>query len=149
MIALICFHTEEWIRSQIQSIHTRIEQILNVSDVLEWGEGGLFGMAIHPDYSFAPYLFLVYNYGSFNDYKEKVVRYRFENDTLLDPVVILDNIRTSSIHNGSRLLIAKDTKLLITTGEAGSQLLSQDTNSLNGKLLRINLDVSIPNDNPF
>lgn len=126
-----------------------LKQILNVSAILEWGEGGLLGMAIHPDYPFAPYLYLVYNYRSFNDYKEKVVRYRFENDTLFDPVVILDNIRASSIHNGSRLLITKDNKLLITTGDAGIQLLSQDTDSLNGKLLRINLDGSIPNDNPF
>lgn len=126
-----------------------MKQILKVSDVLEWGEGGLLGMAIHPDYPISPYLYLVYNYGSVNDYKEKVVRYRFENDTLLDPVIILDCIQASSIHNGSRLLISKDRKLLITTGDASIQLLSQDTNSLNGKLLRINLDGSIPIDNPF
>lgn len=126
-----------------------LKQILKVPDALEWGEGGLLGMVIHPDYPSTPYLYLVYNYGNFNNYKEKVVRYRIANDTLLEPVIILDNIQASSIHNGSRLLITKDNKLLITTGDAGIQLLSQDTNSLNGKLLRLNLDGSIPSDNPF
>ncbi|MGQ9818560.1 MAG: PQQ-dependent sugar dehydrogenase [Candidatus Kapaibacteriales bacterium] len=69
-----------------------MKQLLKVADILEWGEGGLLGMAIHPDYPITPHLYLIYNYSSFNDYKGKVVRFRFENDTLLEPVNVLDNI---------------------------------------------------------
>lgn len=123
--------------------------ILKVPDVLEWGEGGLLGMAIHPEFPSVPHIFIVYNYGNYNSYKEKVVRYRFENDSLIEPVVILDNIKASSIHNGARLWITNDKKLLITTGDASNQSLSQDTLALNGKLLRVNLDGSVPEDNPF
>jgi len=42
-----------------------------------------------------------------------------------------------------------DKTLLMTTGEAGNTFLSQNMNSLNGKILRLNTDGSIPSDNPF
>lgn len=45
--------------------------------------------------------------------------------------------------------IGPDRKLYITTGDATAPELSQDKRSLNGKILRMNLDGSIPEDNPF
>ncbi len=60
----------------------------------------------------------------------------------------MDNIDASGIHNGCRLVI-KDDKLYITTGDAANQPSAQNTSSLNGKVLRINLDGSIPSDNPI
>jgi glucose/arabinose dehydrogenase len=62
---------------------------------------------------------------------------------------LVDNINASGIHNGCRLLITPDLKLFITTGDASNQSLPQNKNALNGKILRINLDGSIPSDNPF
>ena len=54
------------------------------------------------------------------------------------------------IHNGSRLLIGSDMKLYATTGDANLRFeLPQNPSSLNGKVLRINLDGSIPADNPY
>ncbi len=62
---------------------------------------------------------------------------------------ILEQINTMpSIHNGSRLVITPDLKLFITTGDAANQTLPQNTSSLNGKILRLNLDGTIPADNP-
>jgi glucose/arabinose dehydrogenase len=46
------------------------------------------------------------------------------------------------------LLITPDLKLFITTGDAANQSLPQNTNAVNGKILRLNLDGSIPADNP-
>ncbi len=46
-------------------------------------------------------------------------------------------------------MIGSDRKLYVTTGDANNTNTAPDTNSLNGKLLRINLDGSIPEDNPF
>lgn len=78
---------------------------------------------------------MVYNYGDYKNYQEKIVRYKYKDDTLIEPFVILDNILASSIHNGSRLLVTKENLLLMTTGDSNQQLLAQDTFSLNGKLL--------------
>jgi glucose/arabinose dehydrogenase len=93
-------------------------------------------------------VYVSYNYSSSGSYKEKIVQFTYNGTTLTNAKILLDNIAAANIHNGSRLLIAGD-KLFITTGDAASQPSAQNTSSLNGKVLRINLDGSIPADNPI
>jgi len=123
--------------------------LLNISDVVSNGEGGLLGMALNPQFATNPWVFVVYNYNSGSGYKEKVVRYNYSGGTLNTPLTLLDMIPASSIHNGSRLLVTSDQKLLITTGDASAAANAQNTASVSGKILRINLDGTIPADNPF
>lgn len=122
--------------------------LTTISDVDSRGEGGLLGMVLHPQFPTQPYVYVVYNYNSASAYKEKVVRYTYSNDNLSSAMVLLDEIPGSRNHNGSRLVISPDDKLLITTGDAEVPNSAQDKNSLSGKILRINLDGSIPSDNP-
>ncbi len=112
------------------------------------GEGGMLGMALDPDFANDPYVYIAYEYEETGDYKERVVKYTYANNTLVAPQVLLDGIRGASIHNGCRLLIVGD-KLFISTGDAANTALAQNTGALNGKILRINLDGSIPADNPI
>jgi glucose/arabinose dehydrogenase len=127
--------------------HTGAVQVVHmVADVQANGEGGLLGMALHPSFSANPFVYVSYNYNN-NGYKEKVVRFTYNGGTLAAPLVLIDNIAAASIHNGSRLLIVGD-KLFITTGDAADQPSAQNSTSRNGKILRINLDGSIPADNP-
>jgi glucose/arabinose dehydrogenase len=119
-----------------------------IADVVERGEGGLLGLVHHPDFQSNGLLYVVYNYEKSGTYTEKVVRLTFSNNSLNSPQVILDNIPAASIHNGARLLITADNKLLITTGDAANTTTPQNRSSLAGKILRINLDGSIPTDNP-
>jgi aldose sugar dehydrogenase len=119
-----------------------------ITEVVANGEGGLLGMALHPNFATTPHVFVAYNYTNAGNYREKIVRFTFSSGTLTSPVTILDNIIAASIHNGCRLLITPDLKLFITTGDANNTALSQTASSPNGKILRINLDGSIPADNP-
>jgi aldose sugar dehydrogenase len=119
-----------------------------IPDVVSFGEGGLLGMVQHPDFSTNGFLYVVYNYRKNGVYIQKVVRYVYQTNSLINPIVLVDNIPAANIHNGSRLFIAND-KLFISTGDAAIPSLAQDTASLSGKILRINLDGSIPADNPF
>ncbi|EDM34462.1 glucose/sorbosone dehydrogenase [Pedobacter sp. BAL39] len=119
-----------------------------VSDVVSNGEGGLLGMALHPNFTANPYVYVVYNYNSSGNYREKVVRFSYANNALSNPQILLQQIPAANIHNGSRLLITSDQKLLISTGDANVAENAQNKNSLSGKILRINLDGSIPADNP-
>jgi glucose/arabinose dehydrogenase len=105
-------------------------------------------MVLHPSFSANPYLYVVYDYDKAGSYREKIVRYTYNGGSLTSPLIILDNIEASSIHNGSRLAISPDLKLFITTGDASNTSLSQTSNSVNGKILRLNLDGTIPADNP-
>ena len=62
---------------------------------------------------------------------------------------VLLSLPAAGIHNGSRLLVLPDNTLLMSTGDKGDGgSSSQNFNSLNGKILRLNLDGSIPADNP-
>lgn len=122
-----------------------ITPVLTISEVRVNGEGGLLGMALHPDFATNPFVYVAYNYGT--TYKAKVVRYTYAGGTLGSPLILLDQIPAASIHNGSRLLIS-DNKLFITTGDAADTNTPQNLNSIAGKVLRINLDGTIPADNP-
>jgi aldose sugar dehydrogenase len=110
----------------------------------------LLGMVQHPDFLTNGLFYVVYNYTKNGTYTEKVVQFTFSNNAVANPVIILDNIPAASIHNGSRMLITAEAapKLFITTGDANNTGLPQNTGSLSGKVLRLNLDGSIPADNP-
>ena len=135
--------------SRVNPVTGSVTSILKVPDVKARGEGGLLGMALHPDFKTVPQVFIVYNYSDRNSYREKVVRYNYANGQLVSPTTILDNIDAAGIHNGSRLLFSPDKKLFITTGDASNQSSSQELNNLNGKILRIHPDGTIPSDNPY
>ncbi len=111
-------------------------------------EGGMLGMALHPQFATDPYVFIAYEYETGGDYKERVVKYTYTGGVLTNPQILIDDIEGANIHNGCRLAIWGD-QLYITTGDAGNTALAQNIASLNGKVLRINLDGSIPADNPF
>lgn len=132
--------------SRLNPNNGEILPLLTIAEVRTNGEGGLLGMVLHPEFTANPYVYVAYDYGT--TYKAKIVRYTYANGILSSPQVLLDQIPAASIHNGCRLLITGG-KLFITTGDAADTTTPQNTNSLSGKILRINLDGSIPSDNPF
>ncbi len=113
------------------------------------GEGGLLGVALDPNFEENHYIYLYYSYNDFLSTFNKVVRYTEDNNQLNDEKILVDKIPGAAIHDGGRLKFGPDGKLYITTGDAANAGLSQDLNSLAGKILRINSDGSIPDDNPF
>jgi glucose/arabinose dehydrogenase len=123
--------------------------LLTVNEVESNGEGGMLGMVLHPDFNATPYVFVAYNYDNAGNYREKIVRYTYNGTTLTSPFILLDNISASSIHNGCRMVITPDLKLFISTGDASTQSNAQNLSSVNGKILRLNLDGSVPSDNPI
>ena len=124
--------------------------ILNISDlVYQSGESGLLGMVLHPDFENNPYVYMAYTYSPSGQIIEKVVRYTYENGKLQNELVLIDNIQGNTTHDGCRMLILPDETLLFTTGDAQFQDAPQNLNHLSGKTIRINLDGSIPDDNPF
>ena len=123
-----------------------------VIDVNPWsgGEPGLLGMAFHPDWENTPKVYLVYTTGTnWNNASENLSVFDWDGSQLVNEEVLL-NVDAGGIHNGSRLLVLPDNTLLMTTGDVGDGgWSSQNQLHLNGKTLRLNLDGSIPDDNPF
>jgi glucose/arabinose dehydrogenase len=116
-----------------------VNQVGSVAGVAVRGEGGLLGLATAGQTVFA-YL----TTGQDN----RVVQMGFDGDALTGQSPILTGIPAGSIHDGGRIALGPDGKLYVATGEAGNRELAQDRSSLGGKILRINLDGSVPSDNP-
>lgn len=120
-----------------------------VSGVSPVGEGGLLGMALHPNFATNRYLYLYFTTRDSGSLENTVVRYTFQDNTLREPKTILQGILASRNHDGGRIAFGPDGYLYIAVGDASKSALAQDTQSLNGKILRVTDDGGIPTDNPF
>ena len=120
-----------------------------VEGVLHVGEGGLLGMALHPDFASNGWVYLYLTSTQGLEIVNRVERYVYKDHTLSERVLILEGIRGAPIHDGGRIKFGPDGMLYITTGDSGKSDLSQNLDSLNGKILRVRDDGSIPADNPF
>lgn len=113
------------------------------------GEGGLLGLALDRDFLSNGYIYIMYTYGEKGKLYNRVVRMRVVGEMAFKEGILLDRIPGGRFHNGGRIKIGPDGYLYIATGDGGIHDLSQDVNSLAGKILRIGTDGSIPPDNPF
>ncbi|WP_297601669.1 PQQ-dependent sugar dehydrogenase [Microcella sp.] len=118
-----------------------------VADVVAGGEGGLLGLAVLDDPT--PALYAFHTAAADN----RIVRFDLEGAPgsygLGASEVLLSGIPKAQNHNGGRLAFGPDGMLYATTGDAQSPGLSQDLDSLAGKILRLTADGAVPADNPF
>jgi glucose/arabinose dehydrogenase len=127
----------------------QVQQVFAIPDVVLFGFSvGLHSLVLHPDFNTNHYLYVHYTYSTTTS---KIVRYEYDvaNNTLINPTIILGNILAGVSHNGSRMVILND-KLFISLGDTyNAPALAQNLSSINGKVLRMNLDGSVPSDNPI
>jgi putative heme-binding domain-containing protein len=123
---------------------------------LNW-ERGLIGVTLAPEFPVDPYVYVVYV--AKEPYTHhRVSRFRANGDVAVaDSEEILlkgddqnkfgGNVPAG--HQGGAIHFGTDGKLYIGLGEQTAQTPSQRFDALQGKILRINSDGSIPTDNPF
>lgn len=136
--------------SRIDLATMQTHLLLDISQEVEAvGESGLLGMEINLSIS-VPRVYLVFTYrDSNNTFFEKLTAYIYDPnlDTLIFDYKLLDSIPANTYHTGSRLVLHNN-HLYMSTGDAGDTNYPQDLNSYAGKILRININGSVPNDNP-
>lgn len=123
--------------------------VIRVEGVHHTSEGGLMGIAIHPDFGRNNWIYLYFTSNNSGRVSNRVERYKLEGNRISDKKVILENIPASPFHDGGQVEFGPDKYLYIATGDAGQGNLAQDKNSLAGKILRLTDEGSIPDDNPF
>ncbi|MDN4600570.1 PQQ-dependent sugar dehydrogenase [Paenibacillus sp. F6_3S_P_1C] len=115
----------------------------------EEGEGGLLGLAADPDFDNNGYLYAYHSYlEGGGDIANRVLRLKVSDGKATIDKELLSDIPGGVNHNGGRIKIGPDNLLYITTGERYEPELAQNEDSLGGKILRVGLDGSIPEDNP-
>ena len=119
-------------------------------EVNAFGDGGLMGLATHPDFAKKPFLYLMHGYGtSRENRKNRVSRFRHLGETAEFDRVILNEIPGSKYHEGGRIGFGPDGMLYVGTGDVGEPTLAQDLKSMAGKILRLTPEGEFPDDNPF
>jgi glucose/arabinose dehydrogenase len=111
------------------------------------GEGGLTGLAVSPGFATDHWLYIMHTSPTDN----RIVRIKVANDRLdtSSEQILLSGILRNKFHDGGRLRWGPDDKLYAATGDAQNGDNAQNKSSLNGKILRLNPDGTVPADNPF
>ncbi|MCC6176883.1 MAG: PQQ-dependent sugar dehydrogenase [Chloroflexi bacterium] len=116
-------------------------------------EMGVLGLALDPSFRTNHYVYIFYSNAK-NDRGDpadnRVVRYTERDGQATDRTVIIKDLPTGiCCHNGGRIGFGVDGKLYVTVGDTNDNDKAQKLNQLHGKVLRLNPDGSIPDDNPF
>ncbi|MCM3567119.1 sorbosone dehydrogenase family protein [Neobacillus mesonae] len=126
------------------------QRVLLEKPLARAAEAGLLGFVLDPEFPESRKAYAYYTYGDeahgqFN----RVVVLVLNGNEWRETAILLDRIPSAAYHHGGRMKIGPDGKLYITTGDATEPGLAQNLKSMNGKILRMNLDGTIPADNPF
>jgi len=112
-------------------------------------DGGLLGIAVHPAFDKNHFIYVYYTYEKDGALWNKILRITESNNKLYAAKTIFDNIPGSVYNNGGIIKFGPDGKLYVGTGYVSDSHGPQDIQSLEGKILRLNDDGTIPDDNPF
>ncbi|MGW0817751.1 PQQ-dependent sugar dehydrogenase [Streptomyces viridiviolaceus] len=128
----------------------RKTELGEVPGVSPAGEGGLLGIALSPDYASDHMIYAYFTSASDN----RIVRMLHDakkpsGEQLGAPDTIFKGIPKGVIHNGGRIAFGPDKMLYAGTGESGDTGLSQDRDSLGGKILRLTPEGEPAPGNPF
>ena len=131
------------------------ESISGVPDSLFKGQGGLEGIVLHPDFENNKYLYLAFSETDPGNSKLntlRVIRGKLEGLSLtnIETIFKASPSRRTANHYGAKMVFLNDGTLLITSGDGFSyREMAQELDNHFGKVIRVNDDGSIPEDNPF
>jgi glucose/arabinose dehydrogenase len=101
--------------------------------VSAYGEGGLLGLAVDPQFSANRFVYL---YFTTTD-GMRLERRRFTGSRLVREASLLDGVEAGRVHDSGRIAFGPDGRLYVSTGDAGESEHAQDPASLNGKMLAL------------
>ena len=148
--------------------------VISVSNVHQsGGQDGLMGMAFDPNFNRTHYIYVAYTYdadpGEELDRRTKITRFTYDqaSGTIGSSVDLISGLSGSVDHNSGRMVFGPDGKLYYTIGDQGKnqfdsyckpiraqvlptaeQVAAKNWTAYEGKVLRMNPDGTIPEDNP-
>ena len=160
------------IKRTVLDIKSNVKFTTNGPPVTSVSQDGMMGMAIHPDYPAVDSFFIAYVYDAGSGVRKvRIAEYPVKDIAITSPTgnekLIIQNIPASTDHSSGRLLVGPDRKLYYSVGDQGAnqfanrcnpnraqdvptaaELSAQNYIAYQGKVLRINMDGTVPPDNP-
>ncbi|MGC1179872.1 MAG: PQQ-dependent sugar dehydrogenase [Methyloceanibacter sp.] len=125
------------------------EPLSGIPEVYAVGQGGLLDVALDPDFTSNRRVYVAYSEPGGAGASTAVARATLTDDCLKDVIFRRVPKVDGGAHFGGRLAFSPDGKLFITLGERFKFDPAQDLSTHLGKIVRINPDGSVPEDNPF
>ncbi len=123
----------------------------NLFGVRAEGEAGVMGITVDHLFHSNRLVYICASRMFGGQWVNQVMRFRVTSSWTLahDRNLVATGIFASTIHNGCAVEEGPDQKIWVSTGDGAVPSRAQNRNSLNGKILRINRDGTIPSDNPI
>ncbi|MGE7604204.1 PQQ-dependent sugar dehydrogenase [Peribacillus sp. NPDC097675] len=134
----------QWKNNEMVRHKVKLEKTLSSK-----AEAGLLGFVLPPDFSKSHRAYAYYTYEEGGQSLNRIILLQQESDLWIEKKTLIDKIPSGDYHHGGRIKIGPDGTLYATTGDARAAMIAQDIKSLGGKVLRMNLDGTIPEDNPL
>lgn len=125
--------------------------VKNIPEVLNDGQGGLLDVAIPPNHENSRWIYFTYVKEVAEQGVTVLARAKLKNNTLTQwqELLVSKSGSNASQHFGSRITFDETGHVYFGIGDRGERAKSQDLSNHAGTIIRLNLDGSIPKDNPF
>lgn len=129
----------------------KVKNLRTSMKVFDRGQGGLLDVTVQPGYNAGDWLYFTYSKPQGNKVATTLARARLSGDQLVDwsDLLVTRSATETDHHFGSRIAFDGRGHLFFSIGDRGERENGQDLSSHAGSILRLNLDGSVPNDNPF
>ncbi len=125
--------------------------VAGVPPVFAYHQGGLFDVALDPEFAENGRIYLSYAAEKRGGANTRLARARLEGARLENLEIIFDAMpgRSGGRHFGGRIAFLPDGTVTLTTGDRGEKTPSQNLMDHSGSVIRVHRDGRVPEDNPF
>jgi aldose sugar dehydrogenase len=127
------------------------EPVQGLPKIVVGGQGGLFEVALHPNYRDNGWIYISYSGPGEGGHGTELMRAKLDGHRLVEQQVIFRLLPKSdtSVHFGGRIVFDGKGRVFLTLGDRGEMPRAQRLNDHAGSVIRLNDDGTVPKDNPF
>lgn len=135
----------------LDTLSGKLTEISGVPGVFHGGQGGLLDVAVKKGYGPDDWIYFTYSKSINGQGATCLARARLEGSLLVDwqDMLVTRSVTDTGHHFGSRIAFDGHGHLFFTIGDRGERPNGQDLATHAGSVLRLNLDGTVPPDNPF
>jgi len=128
-----------------------LQTISGIPPVYNKGQGGLLDIALAPHYKEDGWIYFTYSKPINRSGATTLARGKLRHNTLFDwtDLLVTKSVTNTNRHFGSRITFDDNGHVFFTVGDRGVRPNGQDLSTHAGSVIRLNLDGSTPDDNPF